>query len=142
MCVTCIQALAAEKLIRNLSIKCLQDMGMKLSGPVGKNYKYLAGKLGFSTSDVGELESTDKINPGFALLQRWSQQNNTTVAVLMTYLRDMNRDDVLDVLNTELKGTYFHSVNKGWVYDINLFISFTFSNSVIKNDNLEISFMH
>ena len=93
----------------DLSAACLKNMGLKLSVPTNRNYKDLAGRLGFSAVDVDRMELGDKSNPGLMLLKQWALQDNTTAAVLRYHLKAIGRDDIVAILDYELEGTYIFS---------------------------------
>jgi len=92
--------------VKTLSPACLTNIGVKLSGPIGENYKDLAGRLGFTKDEVDKFVVQDSANPGLILLETWSQRANTTIKVLYYHLEHMKRHDILDILNKEKEGMY------------------------------------
>ena len=72
------------------------------------NWESLAEKLGFIQNSMLEhLTQQAKVQntyPGLLMLQEWSRRNGSTAHVLLHALREIRRDDVVDVLVNRLYG--------------------------------------
>lgn len=81
----------------SLPASVTEDLATHLNAKQGKNWKYLAGLMGYSSSftqnlDLTPTEATQK------LLQDWEHRSGATVFALYCLLQKLERDDALAVL--------------------------------------------
>lgn len=91
-----------KTLIRHLPGDIYENLGRLLNPKSFNNWVTLAGRLGFNNSDVKNFE----IHPEEAtqtVLTEWGQREGSTVDVLIDVLKEMKRDDCVEVL-TETMG--------------------------------------
>ena len=74
-----------------------EDLGTHLNAKQGKNWKYLAGLMGYSSSFTQNLELTPT-EATQKLLQDWEHKTGTTVFALYCLLQELGRDDASAVL--------------------------------------------
>lgn len=89
--------LADKTLIRHLPGDVYENLGRLLNPKSFNNWVTLAGRLGFNNSDVKNFE----IHPDEAtqtVLTEWGQREGSTVDVLIDVLKEMKRDDCVEVL--------------------------------------------
>ena len=65
----------------------------------GKDWKTLAGKMGYSNEFVKQLKRTD--NPAEALLAHWGTKSGNDVTKLIELLLQMERSDIREQLESE-----------------------------------------
>ena len=103
-------------LMTSLSMDILEKLGMKLNPrhPL-KDFRYLAGKMSYTYERVRNLEYQK--NPTVALLGEWMMSSADrgearTVTDLIELLKDMKRDDAVDLLRpVEFTGKCYGSVD-------------------------------
>ena len=87
--------------IEELSINVYQDVCRKLNIPnPGRDYKTLAGELGYNTEKVKEFEQEK--NPAGAVLSHWGTESGNTVNKLIEILKRMGNDVVAEKLERAL----------------------------------------
>ena len=82
----------------SLPASVTEDLATHLNARQGKNWKYLAGLMGYSSSftqnlDLTPTEATQK------LLQDWEHKSGSTVFTLYCLLQKLERDDASAVLS-------------------------------------------
>ena len=84
-------------LVRDLPGNVIIELGRLLNPRSYNNWAKLAGRLGFTNNHVKnfELEPEEATQ---SLLSEWSQQDGSTVDVLVRILKEMKRDDCVQVL--------------------------------------------
>ena len=68
---------------------------------LGGDFKTLAGSLGMTTQEIRLI--SDQNDPADEVLMWWETQNSTTVQNLRLQLKDMRRDDVVELLEEDQK---------------------------------------
>ena len=99
-------------LLNGLSMDVLEKLGMKLNPrhPL-KDFRYLAGKMKYNYEMVRNFERQK--NPTISLLEDWFMSHTRngerkTVTHLIELLKDMKRDDAVDILKpVEFTGKCF-----------------------------------
>ena len=87
--------------IEKLNINVYQDVCCKLNIPnSGRDYKTLAGELGYNTEKVKEFEQEK--NPAGAVLSHWGTKSGNTVNKLIGILKRMGNDVVAEKLERAL----------------------------------------
>ena len=87
--------------IEKLNINVYQDVCRKLNIPnPGRDYKTLAGELGYNTEKVKEFELEK--NPAGAVLSHWGTKTGNTVNKLIEILKDFGNDEVAEKLEQAL----------------------------------------
>ena len=84
-------------MVRELPSHIFMELGKLLNPKSFNNWITLAGRLGFNNSDVKNFE----IFPEDATqrtLEEWGQRDESTVAVLINVLKEMKRDDCVEIL--------------------------------------------
>ena len=79
-----------------------EDLATHLNAKQGRNWKHLAGLMGYSSPFTQNLE----LEPREAtqrLLQEWMQKSGSTVFQLYCLLQKLGRDDAVNVLLPFLK---------------------------------------
>lgn len=79
-------------MFRNVTADIVEKLGRMLNSNSGKNWKHLAGKMGYSSTDTQAWN----VVPNEAaqhLLQDWSTRNGSTVYALYQMLKELRRDD-------------------------------------------------
>ena len=74
-----------------------EDLATHLNAKQGKNWKYLAGRMGYNSSFTQNLELVP-LEATQRLLHDWEQGNGTTVYRLYCLLQELGRHDASDVL--------------------------------------------
>lgn len=74
-----------------------EELASHLNAKQGKNWKYLAGLMGYSTSFTQNLELTP-LEATQRLLQDWEHKSDATVFELYCLLQKLGRDDAIAVL--------------------------------------------
>lgn len=86
-----------KTLVRDLPGHIFIELGRLLNPKSFNNWIKLAGLLGFTNSHVKNFEMDPEVATQ-NLLHEWGQRDGTTVDVLIEFLKEMNRDDCLQVL--------------------------------------------
>ena len=87
--------------IGKLNINVYQDVCRTLNIPnPGRDYKTLAGELGYNTEKVKEFEQEK--NPAGAVLSHWGTKSGNTVNKLIGILKRMGNDVVAEKLEQTL----------------------------------------
>ena len=68
----------------------------------GRDYKTLAGRMGYSVSEVKKFERHE--NPSDALLSYWGRKRGNTVIKLIQILRNMGNDNAAEILDNYCRG--------------------------------------
>ncbi|XP_073256642.1 tumor necrosis factor receptor superfamily member 16-like isoform X2 [Porites lutea] len=86
-----------KMLVRDLPGNVIIELGRLLNPKSYNNWAKLAGRLGFTNNHAKnfELEPEEATQ---SLLSEWSQQDGSTVDVLVRILKEMKRDDCVQVL--------------------------------------------
>ena len=84
-------------LVRDLPGNVIIELGRLLNPKSYNNWAKLAGRLGFTNNHVKNLELEPE-EATQSLLSEWSQQDGSTVDVLVRILKEMKRDDCVQVL--------------------------------------------
>lgn len=80
-----------------LSASVTEELGSFLNAKQGKNWKHLAGLMGYNSVFTQNLELTP-VDATQRLLQDWEHGSDATVYQLYLYLRQLGRDDAIAVL--------------------------------------------
>ncbi|CAH3104969.1 unnamed protein product [Porites lobata] len=86
-----------KMLVRDLPGNVIIELGRLLNPKSYNNWAKLAGRLGFTNNHVKNFE-LDPEEATQSLLSEWSQQDGSTVDVLVRILKEMKRDDCVQVL--------------------------------------------
>ena len=73
------------------------ELGRLLNPKSSKNWVTMAGHLGFTTNEVKNMELCPE-EATQRTLEEWGQRDGSTVDVLMSVLKQMKRDDCVEVL--------------------------------------------
>ena len=65
----------------------------------GKDYRALAGKMGYTTKDVNNF-NLEK-DPARALLYDWDTEDGNNVGKLIQMLSKLGRDDVIEIIQKD-----------------------------------------
>lgn len=68
----------------------------------GKDWRTMAGKMGYPNKRVRYFEEFKKDNPTDAVLRDWSTKDGNDVYKLITICKDIGRDDVVTILEVAL----------------------------------------
>ena len=74
-----------------------EDLASYLNAKQGRNWKYLAGLMGYNSSFTQNLDLTPK-EATQSLLHDWEHQSDSTVFKLYQLLKKLERDDASAVL--------------------------------------------
>lgn len=88
-------------MLREISADVYEELGFLLNPDSFKNWKFLAGKLGYTLTHVTNFKLCP-MNSTQMLLQDWSQRGDATVQKLYQALVDIGRVDAAERLETIL----------------------------------------
>ena len=107
-----------------------EDLATHLNAKQGRNWKHLAGLMGYSSPFTQNLE----LEPREAtqrLLQEWMQKSGSTVFQLYCLLQKLGRDDAVNVLLPFLKTPKTRGEVDVWWTILNMFLSMFLSYKIL-----------
>jgi len=84
-------------MVRDLPAHLYEELGLKLNNNHPRNWRYLAGMLGFSRDQIQYLELQPRESTQ-NLINDWSTKDQATVYNLYLALSSMNRPDAAKVI--------------------------------------------
>lgn len=87
--------------LRDVPANVIEELGQYLNPPLLKNWRFLAGKLGFRSLDVANF-SLEPRNSTQLMLSRWQTLDFATVSFLYGKLLEIDRSDAAKILEPYL----------------------------------------
>lgn len=84
-------------MLRTVRADTVERLGCMLNSKSGKNWKHLAGLMGYSSTDT-QSWSVVPNEAAQNLLHDWSTRNGSTVYALYKMLKKLRRDDAASLL--------------------------------------------